>query len=279
MCRNQTVSEVSDQLEECFLGEVNQNCRPNRPWTAKVQVAYEGVSEHITVFKLDTGADVTVCGSNNFKGSLAKLSESNKKLKGPSNTLLPVKGMINAELRVGNKVISEQIYVVDNQISNLLSKRACVALSLIKCNDECVVNVSVSNNVVCKFLSMFPKVFVGLGKLTDSYTIKMHDDVKPIALHVPYDVSQPRLPLVKRQLEDMEEKGVISKVSKATDWCSGMVQVPKADSSQIGICADLTNLNKAVKRDTHPSSSVDSSLAKVADAKFMTKLDANSGYY
>ena len=159
MCRNQTVSEVSDQLEECFLGEVNQNCRPNRPWTAKVQVAYEGVSEHITVFKLDTGADVTVCGSNNFKGSLAKLSESDKKLKGPSNTLLPVKGMINAELRVGNKVISEQIYVVDNQISNLLSKRACVALSLIKRNEEFVDNVSVSNNVVCKFFSMFPKVF------------------------------------------------------------------------------------------------------------------------
>ena len=58
-----------------------------------------------------------------------------------------------------------------------------------------------------------------------------------------------------------------------------MVQVPKADSSQIRICADLTNLNKAVKRGTHPSSSVDSSLAKVAGAKFMTKLDATSGYY
>ena len=89
----------------------------------------------------------------------------------------------------------------------------------------------------------------------------------------------PRLPLVKKQLEDMESKGVISKVTVPTDWCSGMVQVPKEDPNQIRICADLTNLNKAVRRDTHPSSSVDSTLAKISGAKYMTKLDANSGYY
>ena len=34
-----------------------------------------------------------------------------------------------------------------------------------------------------------------------------------------------------------------------------------------------------MRRDTHPSTSVDNTLAKVSGAKFMSKLDANSGYY
>ena len=92
--------------------------------------------------------------------------------------------------------------------------------------------------------------------------------MKPTALHVPYEVSQPRLPIVKKQLDDMESKGIISKVTVPTDWCSGMVQVPKEDPTQIRICADLTKLNQAVKRDTHPSSSVESTLAKISGAKF-----------
>ena len=103
--------------------------------------------------------------------------------------------------------------------------------------------------------------------------------MKPTALHVPYRVSQPRLPIAINQLDDMESKGIISKVTVPTDWCSGMVQVPKEDPTQIRICADLTKLNQAVKRDTHPSSSVESTLAKISGAKFTSTLDANSGYY
>ena len=79
-------------------------------------------------------------------------------------------------------------------------------------------------------------------------------------------MSLPRLPTVKKQLDDMENKGDIK--SDRSHWCAGMVLVPKDDPIQIRICADLTHLNKAVRRDTHPSTSVDSTLAKICGEKY-----------
>jgi predicted transcriptional regulator len=36
---------------------------------------------------------------------------------------------------------------------------------------------------------------------------------------------------VKKELQRMENMGVISRVDKPTNWCSGMVVVPKSDGS------------------------------------------------
>ena len=101
--------------------------------------------------------------------------------------------------------------------------------------------------------------------------------MKPTALQVSYEVSQLRLPIVKKQLDEMENKGIIPKLTAPIDWCSGMVQVPKEDPTQIHLCADLTILDSTVKCDTHPSSSVNNTWAKISGAKFMTKLNSNSG--
>ena len=38
------------------------------------------------------------------------------------------------------------------------------------------------------------------------------------------------LPKVKCELEKMEREGVISKINEPTDWCSGMVVVPKLNN-------------------------------------------------
>ena len=76
----------------------------------------------------------------------------------------------------------------------------------------------------------------------------------------------------------MVNLGVISPVKQSTDWCSGMVVVPKPDGS-VRVCVDLTHLNSAVKREVHPMSSVDESLAKLGHSKLFTQLDANSGFW
>ena len=49
----------------------------------------------------------------------------------------------------------------------------------------------------------------------------------------------------------MEEQGVISKVDQPTQWCSGMVAVPKK-SGAVRICVDLQHLNKSVLWEVHP---------------------------
>ena len=68
----------------------------------------------------------------------------------------------------------------------------------------------------------------------------------------------------------MESSGIISRVEEPTEWCSGMVVVPKSDS-RIQICIDLSKLNESVKREYYLMPAVDESLAKVCNAKIFSK--------
>ena len=71
---------------------------------------------------------------------------------------------------------------------------------------------------------------------------------------------------------------IISPVTAPTEWCSGIVPVPKPNGC-VRICVDLTPLNKAVQCETHPMGSVDESLAMLGESREFTKLDANSGFW
>ena len=76
----------------------------------------------------------------------------------------------------------------------------------------------------------------------------------------------------------MERIGVISKVHEQTDWCSGLVVVPKPNG-RIRICVDLTKLNRSVCRERHILPSVEDTLACLAGVQWFSKLDANSGFW
>ena len=72
--------------------------------------------------------------------------------------------------------------------------------------------------------------------------------------------------------------GVIRKVHMPTEWCAGMVVVPKGND-KVRICVDVTKLNKSVCREHHILFSVEQTLAQLQGAKVCTKLDANSGFW
>ena len=124
----------------------------------------------------------------------------------------------------------------------------------------------------------FPKLFQGLGRLKGNYAIKLKSDAKPFALTTPRRVALPLLPKVKAELERMESLGVITRVEEPTEWCCGMVVVPKP-SGAVRICVDLTKLNESVCRERHLLPSVEQTLAQVGGAKIFSKLDANSGFW
>ena len=75
----------------------------------------------------------------------------------------------------------------------------------------------------------------------------------------------------------MEKLSVIAKVTQPTEWCAGMVVVPRANL-RVRICVDLTKLNESIKRERHPLPAVDQTLAQSAEVKVFSKLDANSGF-
>ena len=124
----------------------------------------------------------------------------------------------------------------------------------------------------------FPKLFTGLGKLEGEYSIRLKVKVKPYALSTPRRVPIPLMDAIKEELERTEKLEVISKVTEPTDWCSGLVVVPKKNK-KVRIYVDLTNLNESVKRERHALPPVEQTLARVAGAKVFSKLDANSGFW
>ena len=126
--------------------------------------------------------------------------------------------------------------------------------------------------------SKFPKLFSGLGCLTEEYNIQLNKEAIPYALTTPQRVPLPLMEPVKKELQRMEREGVITKVEGPINWCAGMVVVPKANQ-KVRICVDLTRLNKNVQRERHILPSVDHTLAQFAEAHYFTKLDANSGFW
>ena len=76
----------------------------------------------------------------------------------------------------------------------------------------------------------------------------------------------------------MLKEGVISQVETPTDWCSGIVVVPKS-GGRVRICVDLSRLNESVCRERLMLPSVDYTLGQLAGAEVFTKLDANSGFW
>ena len=218
-------------------------------------------------FKLDSGAEVSVLSDKLPWLRHASLKPATNTLRGPGGVKLRLLGTLDAQLSCGDRSYSETLYVIENQGISLLSRNACVQLNLIKLVVDAI---DVQKD--------FPKLFVGLGKLNMQHHINLTDDARPVCLYAARKVPHPLLPRVKDELKRMEDQGVISKVTQPTDWCSGMVVVPKPNG-KVRICVDHTQLNKAVRREVHPMKSVDENLAKLGNATVFSKLDANSGFW
>ena len=116
-----------------------------------------------------------------------------------------------------------------------------------------------------------------MGNLKTAYRIQLKG-AKLYALTTPRRVAIPLLPKVEAELKRVEKLGVVVPVEDPTEWCSGMVVVPKPNG-QVRICVDLTKLNESVRRERYPLKAVDETLAQLAGAKVFTKLDANSGFW
>ena len=63
--------------------------------------------------------------------------------------------------------------------------------------------------------------------------------------------------------------------SQGTEWCSGMVVVPKSQGI-VQICVELTKLNRSVCHKHHILPLVDQSLTQISGAKVFS---ANSGFW
>ena len=224
------------------------------------------------VFKIDTGADVTVISMSTFdKLKGITLQQPTKKLCGLGRSPLSVVGQFTGTICY--KMKSVHIFVVDGLQKSLVGRPAIQGLDFVVRIDS-VGRTKEDEAIVLSH----PKLFSGLGEFSGEYTIRLRENAKPFALTTPRRVALPLIGKVRKELERMQLLGVIRKVDEPTRWCAGMVVVPKLDGN-VRICVDLGKLNKNVCREGHISPSVDHSLVQLSGARIFYELDANSGFW
>ena len=162
------------------------------------------LDSHNTLFKLDTGAAVTVLSDNVEWLQSISLPGASHTLCGPGNIRLPVKGQFHAMLKYGQPSSNEPVYVLHNETCSLLSRKPCVELRLIKHTEKDVEEV---NSGPTDFKAEIPSLFTGLGGLKTECHITLRTDAKPFCLYHPRKLPHPLLPKVKSQIETMLEQG------------------------------------------------------------------------
>ncbi|KAJ8405643.1 hypothetical protein AAFF_G00316230 [Aldrovandia affinis] len=142
------------------------------------------MDNHNTVFKIDTGADVTAVPEALYtQGQFSTLERATLVLKGPGRVPLKVKGKFIATLSKRNKTTKEDVYVMEALSTPLLSRPAATALQLVARLED----VGLDSKETIK--QEFPKLFSGLGKMEGEYNIVLKLGAKPFSLSKPRRIS------------------------------------------------------------------------------------------
>lgn len=219
MCRSKISHIKSHEAEDnAMLGMVKtQN---SNPWRVHLSVNQTPIQ-----FKLDTGADESVISFGMYKEYLGgnSLETADEMLWGPGQNKMDVAGMIPVTLSYKGKDRLDDIYVINDLTEPLLSRKAIEYFGLIVRVDE----IRKIDNEGGKYKMKHPKLFSGLVQMAHEYTIKLKPNAKPTNVTAPRRVPLPLRDKVKTEIQRMESLRVISKVTEPTEWCSGMVVVPK----------------------------------------------------
>ena len=264
LTKQKQVAEV-EEVDSAFLGELGSD---QRAWLTTVNL-----NGHKTLFKLDTGAEVTAISEDTYQIlKRPKMSTSHKKLYGPSQQSLNCIGQFSGKFSYKSKTVTQNVFVVCGLKNNLLGLPAITTLELAARLDETGTRSSED------YRKDFPSLFRGLGNFGDPYEIHLKTGAVPHCIYTPRNVPLPLREKVKQELDQMEATGVIKKIETPTPWCAGMVVVPKKEG-KIRICVDLKPLNESVLREIHPLPNVEDTLAQLSGARVFSKLDANSGFW
>ena len=123
----------------------------------------------------------------------------------------------------------------------------------------------------------FPQRFDRIGDFKEPYHITRDPDA-PSTIHGQRPCPIQMKDEVKQELDNMEQLGVIRKVTEPTDWVNSIAYSRKKDG-RLRICLDPKDLNKAIKRCHYRTPTVDEIRHKLTGAKHFSKLDAKHGYW
>ena len=129
--------------------------------------------------------------------------------------------------------------------------------------------------IVCEYPNVFPEELPGMPPDRDlEFIIDLIPGTAPIAKR-PYRMVANELEELKKQLQELQEKGYIRPSS--SPWGSPVLSVKKKDGS-LRICIDYRSLNEVTIKNNYPLPRIYDLFDQLKDAKYFSKIDLRSGY-
>ena len=130
--------------------------------------------------------------------------------------------------------------------------------------------------VVCEFPDVFPKDLPGLPPDCEvEFSIELEPSTAPISRR-PYRMALRELAEMKKQLEELMDKGFIRPSS--SPWGCPAIFVKKKDGT-LRMCVDYRPLNAVTVKNKYPLPRIDTLFDQLAGAKVFSKIDLRSGYH
>ena len=202
--------------------------------------------------QLDTGTSVNVISDRDYNEicDRPKLKESNAKLHLYDGSWMKPLGIGTVYAKYNGQTYKLGFQVVPTSVTQkpLLSANTCEKLGLLTVHIPEQTNyarVDSADMAEAGITTEFADVFTGTGCFPGECHLELEPHAKPVQ-HVPRRVPVAIREAVKEQLDDMEQRDIIAKVTEPTDWISSMVVVKKPN--KLRICINPKDLNAAIKK-------------------------------
>ena len=231
---------------------------------------------------IDTAAQCNVLSLATVQrlGFSHMIKESNLLINGVHNHSKRAYGSIHLPCLYRQRIsyLSFQILDTDRHI-DLLGRRDATRLNLVaRVQSLHTTSHNMTDPLLHDLIHEFQDVINDdIGCLPGEQNITIDPDVPPVinsSRPIPAAIREE----TKRELDTLERKGIITKVTTPTPWVSNMVVVRKK-SGKVRVCIDPIHLNKAIKREHYPMNNFDDVATRLNGSTVFSTLDANSGYF
>ena len=266
--------------------------------------------------KVDTGAMVSCMPMSmlsNIGLSKKDLKPSNAIIRGMSGTDLQNCGFVDVSITCNDITAKTRFYVTERECAFILGLGFCKEFKLVTIAPVClqqsismepnhVEAVHITEESEANYYNLqkkwknhlplgkktgdpledlkriFPETFDGqVGLFEGEVSLKVSPDAKPIQLP-PRAVPQSIMPQLKKELDKMEQEGIIRACPETTEWVHNLVTVVKKDGT-LRLCLDPRNLNKYLIRNIHYTASWEDVQHSFRNGQYFSTLDAKSGYW
>lgn len=256
------VEEESDQDE--WIGSVTGKNRKS----VKCRLLVDGKP---VTFMVDTGTSVNILSKNvahNYTRKTANLRCWNM-------TKVTPLGYGKAEVvnPKNRETYEVEFVVVKEDYEPLLSLQTAEKMKLIDVQRD---NMEIVASI-CEDINPTELCTKKLGTLPGTVSFKVDENVKPTIMPE-RRVALAIRPKLKKELNRLEDLGVIAPVTKPTQRVSQICIARKKDS-EMRICLDPLELNKCLIRERFTLPVLEEVLPDIRDSTIFTKVDLASGYW